>query len=89
MGRFHYTKEEIARLGKDIYEREIRPEVEAEHHGEYIVIDVETGEYEIDLDHFAASQRAYDKNPDGARFAMRIGYSAMGRIGSAAVSDRP
>ncbi len=72
---------EIARRGKAIYEREIRAKVEPGNTGKYLVIDVDSGDYEIDADHFAASRRAYEKHPDGLRYAMRIGYRAMGRIG--------
>ena len=34
---------EIARLGKEIYQRDIQPKVEGGHHGEYVAIDVGTG----------------------------------------------
>ncbi len=37
------TREETARLGDEIYELDIRPQVEAAHHGEYIAIDVDSG----------------------------------------------
>ena len=40
-------KGEIARLGKEIYERDIRPKVEASHSGEYVAIDVETEDWAI------------------------------------------
>lgn len=40
-------REEIARLGDGIYEREIRPLVEAEHNGEVVAIDVESGRWAI------------------------------------------
>ena len=40
-------KTEIARLGKDIYERGIRSKVEADRSGEYVAIDVETGDWAI------------------------------------------
>ena len=36
-------KEEVARLGKDIYERDIRSKVEDAHHGEIVAIDVDSG----------------------------------------------
>ena len=32
-------KNETARLGDEIYEWDIRPQVEADHHGEYVAID--------------------------------------------------
>lgn len=37
------ASEEIARLGDEICERDIRQEVEAEHHGAVVAIDVESG----------------------------------------------
>ncbi len=35
--------DEIARLGDEIYERDIRPQVEADHQGEIVAIDVDSG----------------------------------------------
>jgi hypothetical protein len=81
MGHPRSTKEEIAARGKAIYEQQIRGKVEPEHIGKYLVIDVETGEYETDEDGVAVSQRAYAKRPGALLFGMRIGYPAWGRIG--------
>ena len=87
-GHPRYTKEEIATRGKQLYERHIRPEVEAGNTGKYLVIDIESGDYEMDDDKFAASDRANMKHPDGALYAMRIGYRSMGRIGFAPAKTR-
>ena len=38
-------KEDIARLGREIYDRDIRKQVEAGHVGEIVSIDVETGSW--------------------------------------------
>ena len=38
-------KEETARLGREIYKQTILPQVEADHFGEYVAIDVETGDW--------------------------------------------
>ena len=38
---------EIARLGKEIYHRDIRLKAEACHFGEYVAIDVKPGEWAI------------------------------------------
>ena len=81
VGHPRYTAEEIAARAKALYEKDIRAKVEADNKGKYLVIDIETGDYEIDRDHFAASKRAVEKHPDGARFAMRIGYRTLGHIG--------
>ncbi len=40
-GRFN--KEEFARRGDEIYEKEIRPPVEAGNEGKFVVIDIKTG----------------------------------------------
>jgi hypothetical protein len=49
-----YSKEEFARRGDAIYERDVRPAVEAEHAGEFVAIDIESGAYEVDADELAA-----------------------------------
>lgn len=40
-------RNEAVRLGKEIYERDILPQVESGHLGEYVAIDVETGDWAI------------------------------------------
>jgi hypothetical protein len=89
MDHLPYTKEEIAARGRAIYEQQIRHKVEPEHIGKFLVVDIETGDYEMDEDGHAASRRAYQKKPTGVRYGMRIGYPAWGRIGSHGVSTTP
>ncbi len=43
-----YTSEEIAQRGHLLYEQRIRNEVGDESRGKFLVIDIETGQYEID-----------------------------------------
>jgi len=81
MGRTHYSTEEIASLGREIYAKRLKPLLEPENIGKFLVIDIETGDYEMDENGEAASLRARNKKPDGVRFAMRIGHRAWGRIG--------
>ncbi len=78
------TEGSIAERGSRIYEERLREILEPQHNGKYVVIDVETGEYELDKDHLAASDRAAAKRPGAALFAMRIGHRAGGRIGARA-----
>lgn len=42
-----YSKQEFARLGDEISERDIRPVVERDHQGKIVAIDIETGEWEM------------------------------------------
>jgi hypothetical protein len=44
-----YSRDEIGRLGDDIYERSVLPHLGSEDQGKFALIDVETGDYEVDL----------------------------------------
>ena len=72
---------EIVQRGKALYEQQIRTAVEAGNAGKVLVINVDTGEYEMDSDHLTASMRAAARFPGAALYAMRIGAPALGRIG--------
>ncbi|MBI1762328.1 MAG: hypothetical protein HYR56_12920 [Acidobacteria bacterium] len=67
---------EIAKRGQLLYEQRIRSAVETNHQGEFLVLDVETGEYEIDASELAAWQRAKEKAQEGAFYFLRIGFPA-------------
>jgi hypothetical protein len=76
-----YTAEEVAARGETIYEQQIRAKVEATHKGQFVVIDIETGDYEIDADDLAATKRALAKRPAAVLYGLRIGYPAAYRLG--------
>ena len=81
MSHPRFTSEEIARRGQALYEERLRAVVDARDRGKFLVLDIETGEYELDVDELAALQRAKRKNPDAALYILRIGYPAAYRIG--------
>ena len=76
-----YSREETARLGLEIYERDIRPAAEATHRSEYAAIDIETGIYETDPDDFTATEKLLARQPNAQIWLVRIGYAATYRIG--------
>ncbi len=76
------TKDEIARRGREIYARDIRAEVEREHGGEFLVVDVVTGDYTVGEDEVFG--RAEAKNPKSLFYLMRVGRPAVHRIGGSA-----
>jgi hypothetical protein len=76
-----YTKEEIARRGREIYEREIRPRLDRDQDGRFLVVDVRTGRFEIADDELTAFDRAGQDNPDGLLFGLRVGSRAAHRLG--------
>jgi hypothetical protein len=76
-----YSKEEFARRGDEIYEREIRSHVEANHKGQFVAIDIETGAYEVDADELAASDRLVARIPDAQIWLHRVGSRYVRRFG--------
>jgi hypothetical protein len=72
----HYAKGEIAQRGQAVYEQQIRHKVETEHHGKFLVVDIETSDYEIDTEVIPASRRIRARHPDAVLYIMRIGYHA-------------
>jgi hypothetical protein len=76
-----YSKEEFARRGDEIYERDIRAHVEAGNEGKFVVIDIETGAYEIDVDELAASDRLLARNPNAQIWLTRVGSRYVRRFG--------
>lgn len=68
-----YSKEEFARRGGEIYERDIRPIVEKGNEGKYVAIDIESGKYEVDADEIAASDRLLVRKPDAQIWLIQIG----------------
>jgi len=71
-----YSRDEVAALGQAIYEQEIQQKVESQSKGQYLVLDIETGEYEIHQDDLVATKRAMAKRPDAVLYGLRIGYRA-------------
>jgi hypothetical protein len=48
MGHPRYSTQEIARKGKEIYDRHLKEILETANVGKLLVIEVETGDYELD-----------------------------------------
>src|SRR5437879_13085903 len=92
MPHTQYTNEEIARIAHEIYRRDIRPQVMPQHKGKFLILDIETGDYEIDEDDLTAEERLRARRPDGVFFGIRIGYTSAytlaGKIGRASCRER-
>jgi hypothetical protein len=81
MGHPRFSSATIVERGQALYDQTIREKVEPSHHGEFLVVDIETGEFEIDASELAALERAQAKHPGAALYLMRVGYRAAHRIG--------
>ena len=78
-------RQEVARLGQDLYESRIRGLVEADHIGRYIAIHVDTGDYVVARTTAEATRTLLKTHPrDGRIFLRRIGdepeYELAARI---------
>jgi len=81
MTRTNGNADEVVRRGQAIYDEHIRAQVEPEHRGKYLIINVNTGEYEMVRDDVLASRRAKARFPEAPLFAVRVGYRAVHRLG--------
>ena len=76
------SKEETARLGDEIYERDVRPQVEDAHYGEYVAIDVDSGAWALADDLLAAADLLRTQHPQAVDvWLVRIGYRAVHHFG--------
>ena len=71
----------IADKGEKIYAEAIKPLINSEQdRGNFVVIDVNTGDYEIDKRDAAASRRLRERRPDAVTYAVRVGRPTAYRI---------
>ncbi len=84
-----YSKEEFARRGDEIYETQIRPQVEAGNHGKIVAIDIETGAFEVADDIVTASELLLTRCPDAQTWFIRIGHRAVYHFGARSLKEAP
>ena len=68
--------DEHTEKGMSIYREKIRPLVYPEQKGRMLVIDPESGDYEIADSAIVAADRLRERRPDTLFFGMKIGYKA-------------
>lgn len=76
------TADELARLGGEIFDRQVRPTLRPEDEGKFIAIDVDSGEHELDVDDYAAVTRLRSRRPAADVWLMRAGSPTTCRIGA-------
>ncbi len=76
-----YSKEEFAQRGDEIYESQIRSQVEAAERGKIVAIDIDTGAFEVDASEIAACDRLEAHHPDAQIWIVRIGSRHVRRFG--------
>ncbi|MBW4505081.1 MAG: hypothetical protein KME64_00955 [Scytonematopsis contorta HA4267-MV1] len=76
-----YSFEEFAKRGDEIYETNIRPQVEASNRGKIVAIDIDTGAWEMDTSEIIASNRLKTRYPDAQIWFVRIGSRYIRHFG--------
>ena len=76
-----YPMEEFRRRGEEIYLRDIVPRLPAGSDGNFVAIDIESGEWETDSDDYAASEHLLSRIPDAQIWLVRVGQPTAYRMG--------
>ena len=79
------TSEDAAAIGRAIYNEKIRDTLGPEYKGKIVVIDVNSGDYEIADKDIEATKRLLRRRPDAYTWAERVGSRAPYRIGGGGV----
>ena len=69
--------EERAAFAETFYREKIRPTLTDADVGKLVIIDTNSGEYEIDSDDAQASYRLHKRVPGAFGYCIRVGYSAV------------
>lgn len=83
----NYAPEEVESRGEEIYERQIRSQIEAGNKGKFVVIDIETGQYEVDDDDLRATKRILARRPNAVLYGLRVGFPAAYTLGGHFAAD--
>ena len=77
-----FTGDKIVERGQALYDQKIREKVEPQQNGKFLVLDIETGDYEIDVNSYAAYERAAATRPDAPFYLLRVGFPAAVTLGA-------
>jgi hypothetical protein len=76
-----HSKEEFAKRGDAIYEKDILPNLTKKDVGKFLAIDIETGAYEIAADEMKAGDKLLARLPEAQIWMVRIGYASTRSFG--------
>jgi hypothetical protein len=80
VAQLRYSKDEFVRRGSELYQSQVRSQVEEGNHGKIVAIDIETGAFEVGLNSISASDMLLAHYPAAQIWFVRIGHSAVHRI---------
>jgi hypothetical protein len=71
----------VVQRGEALYAQEIRAHVEPTHNGQFVVLDVESGDYEVDANKLAALDRLLARQPEAVPYIVRAGHLTAVTLG--------
>jgi hypothetical protein len=77
-----YSKEEFARLGDEIYQRDIYPQLQSGNAGKIVAIDFATDTWEIDDDEISTCSRLEKRYPNAQIWIVKVGSRYVRRFGA-------
>jgi hypothetical protein len=81
MPKIGLSATEIEALGEAIYANKIPSNVESSNIGWFLVLDVDSGDYEIDKEDVIATKRLLARLPETTVYGLRVGYPSAYRLG--------
>ena len=85
--RLPFLDRSIDARGQAIYRKKIKPLVYPQLKGKVVVIDVDTGDYEIDDEDLEATTKLLARRPNARTWGERIGYKGVESFGGGLVPD--
>ena len=79
---------EEERRAEEVYDRLVRPTLGPEDDGKYVAIAFEEGDFEVDPDDFAATERLLARRPGARLWLMRVGKLPAYRVRGLAAGRR-
>jgi hypothetical protein len=74
------SPDEVARLGSELFERQVRPALRPEGDGKFVAVDIATGDFELDEDDYSAVTRLRARRPSADVWLGRVGQPAAYRM---------
>ena len=75
-------RDENWKRARSLYEQRVRKQVETEENiGKMVIMDVDTGDFEIDPLGIESARKLRQRHPNAHLFGMRIGYNVAESFG--------
>lgn len=84
-----YEPSEFARRGDEIFDRDIRPGLQANDQDKIVAIDIESGDWEMDPSEVAACDRLQSRRRDAQIWIVRVGSRYVRRFGAGKSRKHP